>query len=135
MWAWRPESLLNRGLGNKLEACRESLSTRYLEVGRHDDFAGRYLQDDGLSLEQPKVPLGVVGQQGPGQQLHQQRVEARLPAGQLHLHGAVPLGQGLQQRPVGREPVMMEQQEHRRAEQGSGFPFCPTAARLRVQAL
>lgn len=68
----------------------------YLEVGGHNDFAGWYLQHNGLSLEEPEVPLGVVGQQGPRQQLHQQGVQPGLPAGQLNLHGTVPLGEGLQ---------------------------------------
>ena len=53
----------------------------YLEVGWYNNFAGWYLQYDGLPLKKPEVPLGVVGQQGPGQQLHQQGVQARLPAG------------------------------------------------------
>lgn len=43
----------------------------YLKVGRYNDFSGWYLQYNGLSLKKPEVPLGVVGQQGPGQQLYQ----------------------------------------------------------------
>lgn len=73
----------------------------YLEVWRNNDFSRRDLQHYGLSFKKPQVPLGVIGQQGPGQQLHQQSVEARLPAGELHLHGTVPLGQWLQHRPAG----------------------------------
>lgn len=53
----------------------------YLEVGWNNDLAGWYLQYDSLSLKEPEVPLGVVDQQGPGQQLHQQSVQTRLPAG------------------------------------------------------
>lgn len=53
----------------------------YLEVGWYNDLAGWYLQYDGLSLKKPEVPLGVVGQQGPGQQLYKQSVQAGLPAG------------------------------------------------------
>lgn len=79
----------------------------YLEVGWDDDLAGWYLEHDGLPLKQPEVPLGVVGQQGPRQQLHQQRVQTRLPAGQLHLHGTVPLGQGLQHRPAAESKNMI----------------------------
>lgn len=46
----------------------------YLEVGWYDDLASRYLEYDGFSLKKPEVPLGVVGQQSPGQQLYQQSV-------------------------------------------------------------
>lgn len=53
----------------------------YLEVRWYNDLASWYLEYNGLSLKQPEVPLGVVGQQGPGQQLYQQSVDARLPAG------------------------------------------------------
>lgn len=73
-----------------------SVCKLYLEVGWNDDFSCRDLQHDGLSFKKPQVPLGVIGQQGPGQQLHQQSVEAGLPARELHLHGTVPLGQWLQ---------------------------------------
>lgn len=75
----------------------------YLKVGRHDDFSCWYLEDDGLPFKQPEVPLGVISQQGPGQQLYQQSVQAKLPAGQLHLHRAVPLSEGLQHRPADAE--------------------------------
>lgn len=80
----------------------------YLKIRWNNDFAGWYLKHDGLSLKKPEVPLGVVGQQGPWEQLHQQSVQAGLPAGQLHLHGTVPLGKGLQHWPVGREHTIIE---------------------------
>lgn len=75
----------------------------YLEVWWYNDLASWYLEYNGLSLKEPEVPLGVVGEQGPGQQLHQQSVQTGLPAGQLHLHGAVPLGNRLEHSPVGRQ--------------------------------
>lgn len=88
------------------DACTVDGIVLYLEVGRYDDFAGWYLEYNGLPLKKPEVPLGVVGQQRPGQQLHQQRVQARFPAGQFHLHGTVPLGKGLQHRPAGKQMTM-----------------------------
>lgn len=48
--------------------------TPYLEVGWYNDLASWYLEYNGLSLEKPEVPLRVVGQESPGQQLHQQSV-------------------------------------------------------------
>lgn len=84
----------------------------HLEVRRNDDFSRWDLQHDGLSFKKPQVPLGVIGQQGPGQQLHQQSVEAGLPAGELHLHGTVPLGQRLQHWPAGAEDSWTHQESH-----------------------
>lgn len=46
----------------------------YLKVRWNNDFAGWYLKYNGLSFKKPEIPLGVIGQQGPGQQLNQQSV-------------------------------------------------------------